>query len=229
MAEFGLPVTVRPAALHEPNHLCAKLGAAQLAQALSYFKARCVAEVVTQGIVIGADTVGEVQGRIYGKPSDRADARRILRALTGTTHRVITGVTFLDCVTGRRLITHDTTRVTMRDVTDLELETYLDTEAWQGKAGAYGIQDRGMRSSPPSTGASPTSWGCPWNWCARCFAIGSSAWAARKRTAAAAAQSAGEHAAVDREGYSALKKRSVVPPGPMGTLRERWQRGQRPW
>jgi len=83
------------------------------------------------------------QYAIFGKPRDRADAKRILSAIAGTTHEVITGVTLLDAASGARQIEHDVTRVTMRRLGDDEIEAYLDTGAWQGKAGAYGIQDRG--------------------------------------------------------------------------------------
>ncbi len=80
---------------------------------------------------------------MFGKPLDRDDARTILSNLSGTTHRVITAVTLLDATTGRRLIRHDSTAVTMKPLSDNQLEAYLDTGAWAGKAGAYGIQDRG--------------------------------------------------------------------------------------
>lgn len=93
--------------------------------------------------ILAGDTVVAIGGRIFGKPADRADAQAILRSLAGTTHRVITGVTLLDAVTGKRLMRHDVTLVTMRPLSDREIADYLDTNAWQGKAGAYGIQDRG--------------------------------------------------------------------------------------
>jgi len=63
--------------------------------------------------------------------------------LAGTTHQVVTGVTLLDAQTARRLISHDVTTVTMRDVGSIALERYLAGGAWEGKAGAYGIQDHG--------------------------------------------------------------------------------------
>ena len=89
------------------------------------------------------DTIAALDGCVFGKPADRADAKHILNRLAGTTHEVITGVTLLDAVTGTRQIEHDVTRVTMKALSDDEIEAYLDTGAWEGKAGAYGIQDKG--------------------------------------------------------------------------------------
>ena len=126
----------------EPDHAGGDVTPAEEAEALSYFKAREVAGMVPNGLILGADTVVSHNGRVFGKARDRADAERILSALMGTTHEVITGVTVLDASDGRRAIEHDVTRVTMRRLTRSELDTYLDSEAWTGKAGAYGIQDQ---------------------------------------------------------------------------------------
>ena len=87
-------------------------------------------------------TVGGVVGASLGivaigsiAPSLEARAARVAT--------VITGVTLLNASTDEMLIRHDSTDVTMRQLSVDELEAYLDTGAWEGKAGAYGIQDRG--------------------------------------------------------------------------------------
>lgn len=143
MREYGYAFEVIVPRLHEPDELAGHPTPEAQAEALSYFKARSVADTVNEGIILSADTVVALKGRPFGKPADRDGARRILQALTGTTHDVITGVTLLDAATGERLIQHDSTTVTMRPMTDADMESYLDTGAWEGKAGAYGIQDRG--------------------------------------------------------------------------------------
>lgn len=135
---------VRPP-LPEPSELAGCRCPTELAESLSFYKARSVAAEVISGVILAADTVSALHDDIFGKPRDRADAARILRALTGTTHQVITGVTVLDAATRRRQLAHNVTYVTMRAMTDAELESYLDTNAWVGKAGAYGIQDHGDR------------------------------------------------------------------------------------
>lgn len=131
--------------LPEPSEAEPARDPASWAEALSYFKARSVADEALAGVVLAADTITVSGGRIFGKPRDRADAARILGALTGTTHEVITGVTVMDAATRRRVIAHEVTHVTLRAMTGAELEEYLDSGAWTGKAGAYGIQDHGDR------------------------------------------------------------------------------------
>ena len=143
MREYGFEVEVIKPPLEEPVCLGEDLTPAQQAEALSYFKARSVATLVGEGLILAGDTIVSLSGRIFGKPLDRDDARAILSALAGTTHHVITGVTLLDAATGVRLVRHDSTAVTMRHLSTHELEAYLDTGAWRGKAGAFGIQDHG--------------------------------------------------------------------------------------
>jgi len=130
---------VRPR-LHEPEEKPQRLSAAQHAQALAYFKARSVADQLHDRLLLGADTVVAVGGQVLGKPAGRDDARRMLRLLTRTPHEVITGVALLAPALDRRVIADEVTRVTMRPLSDEELETYLDGGAWRDKAGAYGLQ-----------------------------------------------------------------------------------------
>ena len=113
---------------------------AEFAQSAARQKTSSVAERYPDRVILGADTVVALNGLIYGKPADRDDARRILSALAGVTQDVITGVTILQPAKGRQLVECDVTRVTMRPMSDEEIETYLDSGEWEGKAGAYGIQ-----------------------------------------------------------------------------------------
>lgn len=115
------------------------------AESLAFFKASSVAETRPNDTILGADTVAVVNGTIVGKPSDIDDARRILRSLSDTTHDVVTGVALLCLTTGRRLIQHDISRLRFRPMTDDDIESYLSTGAWRGKAGAYGVQDHADR------------------------------------------------------------------------------------
>ena len=90
---------------------------------------------------LGADTIVVFNGTIFGKPADPADARRMLKLLSGTQHEVLTGVAITD---GTRLL-HDTSisRVRFRDITDAEIAAYIATSEPMGKAGAYAIQGMG--------------------------------------------------------------------------------------
>lgn len=138
----GYQVEVVAPPIKEPTTADRDLPPAQLAQALSYFKAQSVGMSIDSGFILAGDTIAALGRRVFGKPADRADAARILSALSGTTHDVITGVTLLDAATGERAIRHETTAVTLRRLSADQLEAYLESNAWMGKAGAFGIQDR---------------------------------------------------------------------------------------
>lgn len=91
-------------------------------------------------VVLGADTEVILDGRIYGKPADAADAAAMLRSLSGRTHRVVSAVSVVDA--GRELQATSVSEVRFAELSDDDIAEYLDTGEWAGKAGAYGIQGR---------------------------------------------------------------------------------------
>ena len=101
--------------------------------------AREKAEAVqVDGVVLCADTTVPLGRRILGKPAERAEAESFLRLLSGRRHRVISAVAVK---TGERLMERvNVTTVRMKRLSDIEIEGYLDTNDWQGKAGGYAIQ-----------------------------------------------------------------------------------------
>lgn len=115
--------------------------AADVAKALSTFKAEHVSKIRPDSIVLGADTVVALDGVLYGKPNDADDARRILSILMHHTHEVITGVTLIDGKTQRCEVAVDESHITMTPMTPSQLDAYIESGLWQGKAGAYGVQD----------------------------------------------------------------------------------------
>lgn len=140
---LGARFEVHPAPLEEPRDKPAHLTPAAWVEALAYYKARAVADQHPGVWVLGADTIVVCEGQILGKPRDLADARDMLELQARRPSEVITGLALVrggECFT--RAITHDATRVWMRDRADLR-ESYLLAGDWQGKAGAYGIQDVG--------------------------------------------------------------------------------------
>ena len=90
-------------------------------------------------VVLSADTVVALDGKIFGKPQDKADAERMLRLLSGKTHEVITGYAILS--KSMRQTGKVVTKVTFNDLSDAVISDCLSSCLWQGKAGAYGIQD----------------------------------------------------------------------------------------
>jgi len=92
-------------------------------------------------VILGSDTLIDLDGRIIGKPSSPDDARAILQRLRGRSHDVVTAVSILH--QSKTVDAVETARVTMRDFTDEELDAYLATGDPLDKAGAYAIQGAG--------------------------------------------------------------------------------------
>ena len=147
MGYFGLPFTIIPAAGPEEPPKEAEGEAGRTAWYLSLEKARQVAQAHPEALVIGADTVVGINGQVLGKPRDEADARRMLRMLSGREHQVYTGVSLVrygvyphvDSYSDTRM---ETTRVFFREMTDAEIDAYVATGESMDKAGAYGYQGR---------------------------------------------------------------------------------------
>jgi len=116
--------------------------AAAYAERVAQAKAREVSSRIPEALVLGADTVVEIDGTILLKPVNTDDARRMLRILSGATHTVITAFAV---ARGGRLIesTPISARVTFRELNESEVEAYLATGEPFDKAGSYGIQDAG--------------------------------------------------------------------------------------
>ena len=105
---------------------------------LAYNKAKSVLEKIG-GIVIGADTVVVLDGKILGKPVDEADAEVMLRSLSGKTHKVITGYAIIS--SDKEVVSSQTTHVTFNCLNEKFIKDYVLTKSPLDKAGAYGIQD----------------------------------------------------------------------------------------
>jgi septum formation protein len=130
----------------------------EAACALAERKARAVARIRPRAIVLAADTIVAVGGeqdpdrgaastrraRMLGKPADPDEARAMLRAISGTRHRVVTGVCALG-PDGRAFTGFERTWVTMRRIEPPEIEAYVESDEWRDKAGGYAIQENADR------------------------------------------------------------------------------------
>jgi len=105
-------------------------------------KAEAVARRRLFGLVLGADTVVVLDGEVLGKPRDATDARRMLRALGGRWHEVVTGVALVRAESGRCVVGHEQTRVRFGELSEREIDEYVRTGEPADKAGAYAIQGR---------------------------------------------------------------------------------------
>ena len=120
-----------------------------LVQRLSLAKARLVAaRAVGSAIVIAADTIVELEGRVFGKPQSADDARRMLEELSGRTHAVHTGLALIRLPDQELREAVETTRVTFAALRREEILQYLASGEPFDKAGAYAIQGRGGRFIP---------------------------------------------------------------------------------
>ena len=99
--------------------------------------ARRKAAAVPGDVVLGVDTVVALDGRIFGKPADEAEAGATLRALAGRTHQVVSGLAVGDRTASA------VTEVTFRDLDGEWIDWYVETGEWRDRAGGYAIQGRG--------------------------------------------------------------------------------------
>ena len=141
LTEAGFAFTVIPPHESAECGVCSDESPPELVARLAFQKARDVAVRTERGMVIGCDTVAECSGQILGKPANLEHARLMLRLLRGHEHRVYSGL----CLWERPGDVHrteiDVTTLVMDSISDRELEAYLETGAWEGKAGAFGYQD----------------------------------------------------------------------------------------
>ena len=120
-----------------------------LVQRLSAGKAELVAaRAVGPAIVMAADTVVAVEGRILGKPRSTDDARHMLEKLSGQTHSVVTGVTLIRLPDAQRRAFTETTHVTFATLSSDQILEYIATGEPFDKAGSYAIQGRAGRFIP---------------------------------------------------------------------------------
>jgi len=119
------------------------VGAEEYAKRLALAKARSVAERFGDSLVLGADTVADFDGEIIGKPADSKEAEEITVKLFSTPHRVVTGVAIVRLSDGTQLCQSDSTTVYPKRLTPEQIAEHIKGGTWQGKAGAYAIQENG--------------------------------------------------------------------------------------
>ena len=145
LSQVGISYEVMPSSIDE-DVIHADTPAA-LVEALSAAKAEDIAERLTKNfVIIGADTVVVKDNSILGKPSDEAEAAKMLQMLQGNRHEVYTGVTLISVSPeGKGLIDtfHVRTIVDMIPMTAAQIDAYIKTGEPMDKAGAYGIQGYG--------------------------------------------------------------------------------------
>ena len=124
-------------------------------------KARAVAEKYPDSPVLGADTVVSLEGKIFGKPKDKDEARKMLTALSGKMHEVTTGLALINRNEIRT--TSVTTKVFFDTMTKADIDAYIATDEPMDKAGAYAIQGKAARFIEKIEGSYSNVVGLPLN------------------------------------------------------------------
>lgn len=141
LRDAGWQFTVDPPDDSVEQGIDEALSPEQFVVAAALAKATAIVPKHHTGIVVAADTVADCDGEILGKPTDRADAGRMLTTMSNRQHRVLTGVCLWDCESGRHSTYLEKTTLKMDEFPSDQLGAYLDSGQWQGKAGAFGYQD----------------------------------------------------------------------------------------
>lgn len=108
---------------------------------MAYQKAADVSTRVGPSLIIACDTMVECLGQVLGKPRDEKHAEHMLRSLSGREHRVYSGLCLWRVPDGEPIVEVDRTTLRMDVLSDEQIEQYLATGLWEGKAGAFGFQD----------------------------------------------------------------------------------------
>ena len=136
---LGIRFCVDPSGIPEPARKPRETPA-RYSMRVARLKAEEVARRHKSGIILSADTIVVLRNGILGKPETRAEARTMLRRLSGRWHQVLSGICLLDCTMHRVRSAFGRSRVHFRRMSPAEIEWYLKTGEYRDKAGAYGAQ-----------------------------------------------------------------------------------------
>lgn len=141
LTEAGYKFTVDAPDDSVERGICSQCSPEQLVIESAFLKATVIANRHQSGIVLAADTVAVCGSETLGKPTNRDHAEKMLRMMSGKEHRVLTGVCLR--IAGSSIVKTwmEETALVMDVLSDEELDAYLDTDQWIGKAGAFGYQD----------------------------------------------------------------------------------------
>jgi septum formation protein len=142
LREFKYEFSVVPSGAEEINFK--NLSAGELARLNAFRKAQAVSKKHPDAVVLGVDTVVVFGREVFGKPSDAADAERMVMALQGQTHQVVTGVCLIHLQSRHQRLFYEQTDVTFRKMTPAQVRQYHAKVNPLDKAGAYGIQEKGV-------------------------------------------------------------------------------------
>lgn len=142
LTEAGYRFRIVPPHPEAECGMCSGETPPELVARLAYQKAADVKQRGEQGLILACDTVAECAGQILGKPGDERHAREMLELLRGREHRVYSGICLWQTPAGEPQVEVDRTVLRMHPLSAEQIEEYLASGLWEGKAGAFGYQDR---------------------------------------------------------------------------------------
>ena len=139
LRKIGLKFEIIPSNI--PENIDLDRSPKYLAEYLSKKKAKKISETHNNKIIIGADTIVYLNKEIFGKPRDREESYKMLKSLSGKTHKVVTGISIVHKIKGIQKTFSQITKVSVRKIPNDEILYYIDNYSTLDKAGGYGIQD----------------------------------------------------------------------------------------
>lgn len=143
LEKAGYCFEIVPSSVDESAYSTDGVTSEEHTKVLALAKARDVAAGFPNAPVMGSDTVVDLDGEIIGKPDDAEHAEAITRKLFSQPHKVITGLALVCIDKNIEIIESETTVVYPRQLTEAQIADHIESGLWQGKAGAYGIQETG--------------------------------------------------------------------------------------
>jgi len=136
---IGLSFIIYPSNIHEHSNL--DISPEDFAKYWSKKKAKSIANEYKDSLIIGADTIVNLNGKILGKPKDKEESFGMLKTISGKTHEVITGITIIHKKMKILKTFSEITKVSVRNIPDKDILYYIENYPTLDKAGSYGIQD----------------------------------------------------------------------------------------
>lgn len=160
LKSLGYIFNVIPHEIEEENFYNSDLPV-EFVQRIAFLKADNVAKKVNNAIIISADTIVFQKKRMFGKPKDVQDAKRMLLMLSNSEHEVISGVCVMDVPSREKLLRFDRTRIKMRAISEEEIDIYVSSGEPLDKAGSYAIQGEGSKFIEKIEGSYSNAMGLP--------------------------------------------------------------------
>ena len=143
LRKAGYCFEIVPSGIDESKYDVNGISSEEHTKILALAKAKDVAVRLPNTLVMGSDTVVDLDDEIIGKPDDVNHAEEIIRKLFSKPHRVITGLALVCIEKNIEIVEADTTVVYPRQLTEAQITDHIQNGQWEGKAGAYGIQETG--------------------------------------------------------------------------------------